>query len=104
MAPNTNLPELAYLMARAALFVGTDCGPRHLAAAMGLPTVTIFGPTDPGGWNPPTPDHVSVKHQVDCSPCDLTVCPVAGHPCLKDLNSGMVIAKVTRMLASIRKE
>lgn len=103
VAPSTNLAELAHVMSRAALFVGTDCGPRHLAAAMGLPTVTIFGPTDPGGWNPPTPHHVAVRHEVDCSPCDLTICPVAGHPCLTDLDSGMVIASVERMLANIRE-
>ena len=47
VAPPTNLPELADLLGRARLFVGTDCGARHLAAGLGLPTVTLFGPTDP---------------------------------------------------------
>ncbi|MCB1183033.1 glycosyltransferase family 9 protein [bacterium] len=101
LAPPTTLPELAFLLSRAALFVGTDCGPRHLAAALGRPTVTIFGPTDPGGWNPPTPRHVSVRNPVPCAPCDLTECPVPGHPCLDDLDSGTVIASVERMLARL---
>ncbi len=103
VAPQTNLPELAHILSFAKLFVGTDCGPRHLAAALGVPTVTVFGPTDPAGWNPPTPDHVAVGHPVSCAPCNLTECPVAGHPCLAELESGTVIASVQRMLARLRK-
>jgi len=102
IAPPTSLLELAHILSRSTLFVGNDCGPRHLAAAMGLPTVTIFGPTDPRGWNPPTPNHVSVRHAVPCAPCNLTACPVAGHPCLADLGSGTVIASVAGMLTRIR--
>ena len=37
------------------IFVGTDCGARHLAAGLGVPTVTLFGPTDPGGMEPGGP-------------------------------------------------
>lgn len=97
VAPPTNLPELADLLTRATLFVGTDCGARHLAAALGLPTVTIFGPTDPGGWNPPGPRHVAVRTGESCSPCDLTTCPVAGHPCMEGLKAGMVLEGVERI-------
>lgn len=104
LAPPTNLPELAHIMGQAPLFVGTDCGPRHLAAAMGLRTVTVFGPTDPGGWNPPTPRHVSVRQPVACAPCDWDDCPVVGHPCLAGLDSGMVLAKVAEQLAFIKEE
>lgn len=103
LAPRTNLLELAHILSRSQLFVGTDCGPRHLAAAMGLPTVTLFGPTDPGGWNPPTPHHIAVRHEVPCAPCDLTRCPVPGHPCLSNLTSGMVVASVKHMLGTIRE-
>jgi ADP-heptose:LPS heptosyltransferase len=102
-APPTSLLELAYVVAHGSLFIGTDCGPRHLAAAMGLPTVTVFGPTDPLGWNPPTPHHVSLRHDVPCAPCDLTICPVPGHPCLSELQSDTVIATVQQMIARIRE-
>jgi len=101
VAPPTNLSELAYIVSRASLFVGTDCGPRHLAAALGVPTLTVFGPTDPGGWNPASPAHVSVCHPVPCAPCNLRVCAVAGHPCLADLESGTVVASVKMMLAGM---
>ncbi len=49
------LLELAGLLESAALFVGNDSGPGHLAAALGTPTLVLFGPTDPGIWRPPHP-------------------------------------------------
>jgi len=97
-SPPTTLPELAHLLGRARIFVGTDCGPRHLAASLGLPTVTLFGPTDPIGWNPATPIHVSVRTGAECSPCDLADCPVPGHPCMTDLTPGLVMEAVDRVL------
>jgi ADP-heptose:LPS heptosyltransferase len=97
-APPTSLWELADLLQKAELFVGTDCGPRHLAALLGKPTVTLFGPTDPNGWNPGDRRHVSVRTGVACSPCDLAVCPVPGHPCLSDLTSRMVLDAMDRVL------
>lgn len=98
IAPPTNLAELADLLQTADLFVGTDCGARHLAAALGRPTVTLFGPTDAGGWNPASPEHVSVRVGVDCSPCDLMTCPVPGHPCMNDLTPERVAGAVRRVL------
>ncbi len=98
IAPPTSLVELAHLMGLARIFVGTDCGPRHLAASLGVPTVTLFGATDPVGWNPAAPDHVSVRTDAECSPCDLADCPVPGHPCMEDLTPGMVMEAVERVL------
>ncbi len=46
------LDELAGVLETARLFVGNDAGPTHLAAAMGVPTVALFGPTDPQRWAP----------------------------------------------------
>lgn len=97
-APPTTLLELAHLVGMARIFVGTDCGPRHLAASLGVPTVTLFGPTDPIGWNPAAPDHVSVRTDEVCSPCDLADCPVPGHPCMAELTPGMVLKAVERIL------
>ena len=97
-APPTTLLELAHLIGQAQVFVGTDCGPRHLAASLAVPTVTLFGPTDPVGWNPGAPWHVSVRTGVDCSPCDLTDCPIPGHPCMVDLEPGVVLQAVDRLL------
>lgn len=51
-----SLPEFAGLLQSARLYVGNDSGPTHLAAAVGTPTVAIFGPTDPRIWGPVGPE------------------------------------------------
>ncbi|MBK9473476.1 MAG: glycosyltransferase family 9 protein [bacterium] len=99
-APPSSLAEMAALLRRADLFVGTDNGLRHLATLLGLPTVTVFGPTDPAGWNPPGPRHVAMRTGEACSPCDLTICPVAGRPCLENLGPGPVAAAALALLAA----
>ncbi len=105
-APPTSLLELAHLLAGCTVFIGTDNGARHLAALLGVPTVTVFGPTDPGGWNPDDPRHVAVVGDAPCAPCDQTHCPVPGHPCLDDLTALRVADVVGQLLAriDIRKE
>jgi len=52
LAPNTSLPDLAALARCASLFVGSDTGPLHLAAAVGTPCVGVYGPTDPADCGP----------------------------------------------------
>ena len=72
-----------------------------MAAAVGTPTVTLYGPTDPRGWNREHPLHVALRTGVDCSPCDLRNCPVPGHPCLDQLAGARVWA-ATRDLLNMR--
>jgi ADP-heptose:LPS heptosyltransferase len=93
-APPTSLPELANLLASLDLLLGTDCGARHLAVCLNVPTLTLFGPTDPRGWNPEDPRHVALRTGETCSPCDLKECRVEGHPCLDNLGSEQVLAAV----------
>ena len=52
---NLSLPQLAALLARAALYVGNDSGVTHLAALVGAPTLALFGPTKPAIWSPRGP-------------------------------------------------
>ncbi len=101
IAPATSLLELADLLSRVDMFVGTDCGARHVARAVGAPTVTLFGPTDHLGWNPEDPRHVAVRTGEPCSPCDLTECPVPGHPCLDGLAPETVCAAAVSLLERI---
>lgn len=100
VAPPSTLAEMAVLLRRCDVFVGTDNGLRHLAARLGVPTVTVFGPTDPAGWNPPGPRHVSLRTGEPCSPCDLKECPVPGRPCLERLEPGPVAAATLALLAA----
>lgn len=98
LAPPSTLGEMAALLGASDLLVGTDSGLRHLAALLGLPTVTVFGPTDPEGWNPPGARHVSVRTGEPCSPCDLKECPLAGHPCMEGLTAAVVAAAALPLL------
>ncbi|MBK8166032.1 MAG: glycosyltransferase family 9 protein [bacterium] len=98
VAPPSSLAEMATLLRASDLMVGTDNGLRHLAVLLGLPTVTVFGPTDPHGWNPPGARHVSVSRGEPCSPCDLKACPVPGHPCLESLPAEAVAAAVLPLI------
>lgn len=101
VAPPTTLVELAALLATLDVLVATDCGARHLAAALDVPTVTLFGPTDPRGWNPADPRHVAARTGEPCSPCDLKVCPIPGHPCMTGLTGSLVWEKVQSLLARL---
>jgi heptosyltransferase-2 len=84
------LPELKSLLARAALCVTTDTGPRHVAAAFRVPTVVLIGPTDPT-WGAGD-DATATVVRVDglwCLGCHLRTCPV-GHPCMERLDPAAV--------------
>ena len=74
----TNLPTLAALCGRARWFLGIDSGPMHLAAAMGIPVVGIFGPTDWYLTGPRGVPHRISRHPVECSPCMLPKCKWTG--------------------------
>ncbi len=77
----TSIGDLLALLAVCDLFIGNDSGAMHLAAAVGLPVVGIFGPTDPAGTAPVTPRFRLVRQPVSCSPCFLRECPV-DHRCM----------------------
>ncbi len=73
--PPCGTGALAAVLERLGAVVGTDSGPRHLAAALGLPTFGWFGPTHPDNWNPPGPAHGYWWTDLPCRGCDRTVCP-----------------------------
>ena len=67
----TTLPQLAQLLAGAALFIGAESGVMHLAAAAGAPVLAIMGPGNPAAWGPWTPGGRSLvlRSAPECSPC-----------------------------------
>jgi heptosyltransferase II len=77
----TSMGELPALLSACHLFIGNDSGAMHLAAAVGLPVVGIFGSSDPQGTAPVTPTFQLVRHAVECSPCFLRTCPI-DHRCM----------------------
>jgi ADP-heptose:LPS heptosyltransferase len=95
--------DLPKLIARSALFVGNDSGPKHMAAALGVPTVGIHsGVVDAHEWGPAGPRAVAIRRNMSCSPCFIdrsADCPRA-LACLAGLDSREVFARCMRLLAS----
>ena len=77
----TSLETLIGVLAESSLMITNDSGPMHIAAALGIPTVAIFGPTDEINTGPYGPRTRVVKHAVECSPCLLRDCPI-DHRCM----------------------
>lgn len=72
----TSLRQLMALLAQCRLVITNDSGPMHLAAALGLPLLAIFGSTSDRATGPVSPRARVVKHPVPCSPCGLRECPI----------------------------
>lgn len=110
LAGDATLPELAALLERCALYVGNDSGPAHLAAAAGLPTVTVYGSSTPGRTAPRASSralHVAVSAAFPCAPCrerffdDCPSPPTADGrpPCLDAVAVDAVVRSVERVLS-----
>lgn len=89
-------------MRRARCLVSTDSGPRHVAAAFGVPVVALFGPTDPAWSETYHPREVKLWHDVPCGPCAQRTCPQGHHECMRDLGVDTVLAAVARALRESR--
>jgi ADP-heptose:LPS heptosyltransferase len=94
---DVSLAQAAALMARSDLYIGNDSGMTHLAAAVGAPTVAIFGPSDPRQWAPRGVKVSVLSLAVACSPCKMAVmktCP--HHQCLIDFSPSKIIAELEK--------
>ncbi|XHR28192.1 MAG: glycosyltransferase family 9 protein [Chthoniobacteraceae bacterium] len=72
----TTLAELMERLSECSALLTNDTGTMHLAAALGVPTVSVFGSTEPRLTGPLGPGHRVLRHQVECSPCFLRKCPI----------------------------
>lgn len=96
--------ELLAVLRGAALVVGNDSGPVHLAAAMGRPTVAIFGSTSPV-WTAPRGAAVRiVAHAFECSPCFSRECPDGEPRCLLDIGIDEVFDVSRDLLEGVRRD
>jgi lipopolysaccharide heptosyltransferase II len=69
LAGKTSLEELAAILRLCRLFIGSDSAGMHIAAAVGTPTVTIFGPSAPSSWAPKGNSHTIIQSNLSCVPC-----------------------------------
>jgi len=100
----TTLMELACLIKRCDAFLAHDSSSLHVAAAVGTPTVALFGPTDPRRHLPPTFKGQVMKRDVFCSPCYSTRCRTVTHACMKRISVEEVLGAVLAQLAEAETE
>ncbi len=90
-AAATTLREFIDMTAACHLFLTNDSGAMHIAAALGIPSVTVFGPTDETATGPASATARIVREPVDCAPCKLRECPI-DHRCMTRVTVEHVIA------------
>jgi len=98
------LQELTALIEAAAVFIGNDSGPAHIAAALGRPTVVLFGSSDSEAWRPwsPAPLTAVVQNPYPCNPCKGDRCYAFAQPeCILSITLPQVQAAVERLLAPV---
>jgi heptosyltransferase-2 len=97
----TDLRNGILAMAAASVAISNDSGLMHVAAALGTPTIGIFGPTSPYLWAPLNglAATVQTKTVVPCQPCQRPVCTMNDHRCMRDIPAADVAAIAERVLA-----
>ena len=103
-----DLTLLKSIVKRSALMVTNDTGPRHIAAALGVPVVTVFGPTDPAWTEIRFAAERRVRVEVYCGPCQKKLCPLKGTPddhiCMKRVEPAAVFEKVAELHKGVTVE
>ena len=100
-----DLTLLKSVMKRSSLLVTNDTGPRHIAAALGVPVVTVFGPTDPAWTEIHFEQERQVMVKVPCGPCQKKKCPLKGtsedHVCMKRIDPDMVFTQARELVTKV---
>ncbi|WJR76310.1 lipopolysaccharide heptosyltransferase II [Bradyrhizobium sp. NP1] len=99
----TDLRNGILAMASASLAISNDSGLMHVAAAIGTPTMGIFGPTSPYHWAPLNGLAATIQTQtsVPCQPCHRPVCTMNDHRCMRDIPASDVVATARRVLGEV---
>ena len=97
----TDLRNGILAMAAASVAISNDSGLMHIAAALGAPTIGIFGPTSPYHWAPLNglAATVQTKTSLPCQPCHRPVCRMNDHRCMRDIPPSDVAAIAARILS-----
>jgi heptosyltransferase-2 len=88
-------------MAAAGVVISNDSGLMHIAAAIGTPTIGVFGPTDPYLWAPLNGLAATVQTRTPppCEPCQRTICTMNNHACMRSIPASDVVAIAGQVLA-----
>jgi heptosyltransferase III len=98
LAGRLTLLQYAAVLKRCALFVGNDNGPMHMAAALGVPVVALFGPSNPAEWGPRGARTEVLYKGLDCRRCFHPTCTRGEESCMKQITVEEVFAAAGRLL------
>ena len=96
----TTLAELISELQRCDLLLTNDTGTMHLAALLAVPTVSIFGSTEPHRTGPLGAGHRILRHHVECSPCFLRECPL-DFRCMREITAAEVTTAILQMVPPV---
>lgn len=99
LIPKTNLTQLAQELAQAKAVVGVDTGLAHLAAALNIPSITLYGATQPGLTGTMGQQQIHLLSPQSCAPCMQRICKYKDYPCYQDLNAAKIWQQLTKLLA-----
>jgi len=96
-AGRTNIGELMALLSLCDGFIGNDSGAAHLASALNVPTVAIFGSTAPARTGPLGPRTAIIYKGIECSPCLARTCRFGHYRCLRDITPDEALAALEKI-------
>jgi lipopolysaccharide heptosyltransferase II len=101
--PVVPLRQLAAAISCCSAYVSNDAGPMHISAALGVPTIGIFGPGEENIWFPysASAGNVAFRHNVECHPCHKDFCPREGSgymECMRGLEIELILSSLARFL------
>jgi heptosyltransferase II len=98
LAGKTSISELSNYISNLDIFITGDSGPMHIAASLDIPTIALFGPTNPietSQWK--NPHSVTIKKDLECQPCMKRTCPLKHHNCMKLIEAREVIDSISEV-------
>jgi len=97
LSGKTSLRDLIGIFGRARLAMGPDCGPMHIAAAAGIPVISLWGATSPIRSAPWNSEAFVIQGEAACSPCYVRRCPI-GRACMRRITPEQVLEIIRKIL------
>jgi ADP-heptose:LPS heptosyltransferase len=94
-----SLAGFAALMNDAALFIGNESGPLHIASLSGTPSLGLYGPGEPKVFYPLAKKSAVIHYILECNPCDQVHCKHPNNPCIQRISMEEVTSKIEQLLA-----
>jgi heptosyltransferase II len=98
-----DLRNAVFAFAAADVALSNDSGLLHVAAAVGTPSIGVFGPTSPWHWAPLNPLAAVIETEIPltCRPCHKPICPLRHHRCMRDIETTRVAAAIENVLTTL---